>query len=47
MKCCRFFFPTRQFSIYDLAANLLGMMSGIFTYKIFEVVAALFDKDEW
>jgi hypothetical protein len=41
------YFPTREFSVYDLLTNISGMFSGVFIYKFVEVLMQAFiDKKE-
>lgn len=41
------YFPTREFSVYDLLTNVVGMLSGVFIYRMSEAcILAFIDKKE-
>jgi VanZ family protein len=40
------FFPTREFSVYDLSTNIVGMLSGIVIYRIIEKASKIICKEE-
>jgi VanZ family protein len=38
------FFPSREFSVYDLAANVSGVLCGILIYKLLECLGLVLNK---